>query len=89
MNVLHIKEPVLQDKIASMWLQEEAHHLRLNSTAQTMLILNTRKAIKIVHTYGKNKAMQKAANELTLREALSIAQLALEVAPLTKLDRLY
>lgn len=56
-----------------MWLQEEANHTHLNSTSQTMLLNNTRRAIKMTHSFGKNKATLKATEEVVLREALTSA----------------
>lgn len=55
--------------------------MRLNSSAQETLIRNAQKSSHITRTYGKLRAAERAAKEVSLYEILMAAQLALEVNP--------
>lgn len=82
MNVSHLNDLPLLDKLSTMWIQEEAHHLRLNTNPETLLIKNTQHMLRITRTYGKRKAKEKYEQERVLRETLAQAHLACEASPL-------
>lgn len=79
MNVAQLKEQPLLNKISSMWIQEEARHLKLNTALELQLLQCTKRNLRIVHTYGKQKAKERHALERELCNTLQEAQLACEV----------
>lgn len=78
MNIAHLQDEALLQKILSMWLEEEICHLRLNTSSKLTLLNNSQHAIQIIRTFGKIKVVEKN-KKTSLKVDLVVAQLAVKV----------
>lgn len=81
MNVSHLNDVDLQQKIKEMWEAEEILSMERAEDPKELLHRCLYKARKITHSWGKKKAIERRAEETKLREAHATTQLHLQSDP--------